>query len=237
MAEASWIPNLSRTDRICIAGLPETGKTTLLKWLTANLVVMSNQRLYIVDPLDQYAGLESTDDKLKKVVRVNPYREVIEQRQKGVVSKLLSSVERLNIVAEKLHHINNVTLVIEEAEEFLPQGRAIPFYTMHLLHAGRNWGIGIWVVTQRIQDIDKKFFGRCRHLLLFQCGFDSFDYLSNFLHKDFIRKPLRSEFNKNQYGISTLPPHHFLHFDRWTQENNVYVVKGKSLEGEKKLTK
>ena len=110
---------LKSTDRMCVAGLPGTGKTTFLKYWVAK----AEPRVYIIDPLNQYSEFGEIGD-----VSAGKHRHVS-----------LSGNRRLEFeaICHRFHSISNYVLVVEEAEQFMPQGRDLGLYTNGLIQMGR----------------------------------------------------------------------------------------------------
>jgi hypothetical protein len=176
-------------------------------------------RIYIIDHLSQYQAFGEAGDVLQGKIRYDPSIELT----KGIPPP--DPRAKLEEIAKKFHHISNTTLIIEEAELYLPQGRAIPPWTQSLIQAGRNWGCGIYLNTRRIQRLDKSFFDLCQAVFFFRCGLKSREYISDLIGKDYVVKPSRSAYNTLKYGITTLPPYHFLYFDLESEETEIGVLK------------
>lgn len=107
----------------------------------------------------------------------------------------------------------NVTFVIEEAERYLGQGKPMGENTFDLINRGRNWGVGVFAVTRRIQRLSKDFFDLCQQVFLFRCGLKSREYITDMIGKESTRQ------------IMQLPLYHFLHFSVETEESSVHVLK------------
>ena len=152
---------LRATDRIVITGLPGSGKTTLAYFLGS----FCTPNLMIIDPLNQYGQF---DDVIPEGYRFVPQR---------------NDIQDLEDICKRLNTVNNHVLLIEECEDYIFQGVSLPPYTYKVIRQGRNWGIGLIAVSQRIQEVDKKFVDRSQHLMLFKCGWTSFGYLKDALGK------------------------------------------------------
>jgi len=119
----------------------------------------------------------------------------------------------LEEICKQLHARSNVTLIIEEAEEYISQSRSMLPYTSRLIRMGRNWGIGIYATTRRIQDINKRFFDLAQHCFFFRVGLKSRDYVADMIGSEFIWPYPSPKYNRTGYTLTTLPPFHFLHFN------------------------
>ena len=180
--------NLKIDNRITIAGIPGSGKSTFARYLASYCLPPKGQEtpnLMIIDPLDQYGVF---DELIGDGYRFVPERQ---------------DIQDLERICRHLCGVNNHMLLIEECEDYLYQGVSLPPYTYKVIRQGRNWGIGIMGVSQRIQEVDKKFVDRANHLFLFKCGFESFDYLRGKLGRDRAQRVLSLD------G----PNHEFVHYD------------------------
>lgn len=186
---------LKPSNRIITAGLPETGKTTLARNLANEcLKALGKPNLYIIDPLNQYSAF---DDLIQEGYRFVPQRHDIQDFDK---------------ICQHLCTVQNHTLLIEECEDYLWQGVSLPYHAYRIVRMGRNWGIGIQGVSQRIQEVDKKFVDRCQHLFLFKCGFESFDYLKQKLGRERAQRVLNLSSEQ----------HEFVHYDIGRQTFHKY---------------
>jgi len=192
---------IDATDRICVAGLPRSGKTVLMRYLAT-----LPRRVYIIDPLNQYGEFGEVGD-------------VLSGKTRCVLR--LDEFDMFEDVCKKLHHVSNVTLVVEEAEHFIAQGRKMGTYSASLIQMGRNWGIGIWCTTRRIQGISKTFFDLAQHVMFFRCGLKSRDYIADMIGQDYVRPVIKSRYNSTGYTITTLPEHAFLHFNLETEDAQI----------------
>jgi hypothetical protein len=185
----------SMTDRLCIAGLPGTGKTIFMRYLLS----FADPDIYILDPLNQYQEFGAVGD-------------VMDGKSKRAIP-LQESPQELEIIAKKFYSLSNRVLAIEEAEQFIPQDRPLLPYTSGLVRMGRNWGIGIWGTTRRIQDINKRFFDLAQRVFFFRCGLKSREYIADLIGLEYMYPVPVPKYNKTGYSITTLPPYHCLHFD------------------------
>ena len=193
------------TDRLCISGLTGTGKTILMRYL----LTLADD-FYIIDPLDQYKEFGEIGDVLQDGKRWVPREE---------------SPREFESICQKFHAISNRILVVEEAEQYMPQGRPMLTYTSSLVRMGRNWGIGIWGTTRRIQDINKRFFDLAQRVFFFRCGFKSREYIADMLGNEYMYPRPNPKINRTGYTITTLPPYHFLHFDLEKETAQVMTLK------------
>lgn len=155
---------LTPTDRITIAGLPGTGKTTFAKYLADIYASSPNLKILIYDPLDQYRTF--ADDQ-RYVPQTDSQREFED-------------------VCKRLCAQRNTVFIIDEAEAYLTEGKLSNTYAYRLVWRGRNWGIGIIAVTRRLQDLSKRYFQLCQHCFFFQSHPMVRPYLKTFLEADAI---------------------------------------------------
>lgn len=174
---------LKTSNRTLTAGLPGTGKTRLAYFLAAEcLKGLGTPNLYIIDPLNQYGQF---DELIQEGYRFVPQRHDMQDFER---------------ICQHIWTEGNHVLLVEECEEYLWQGVSLPYYAYKVVRMGRNYGIGIQGVSQRIQEVDKKFVDRCQHLFLFKCGFESFDYLKQKLGRERAQRVLN------------LAKHNFIHY-------------------------
>ena len=134
----------------------------------------------------------------------------------------------LEAICQKLWKVSNLTLIVEEAEQYIAQGKSLLPYTSGLIRMGRNWGIGIYATTRRIQDINKRFFDLAQHCFFFRCGLKSRDYISYMLGYEYMYPAAHPVYNKTGYTITTLPPFHCLHFNLEDETAQVLTLKLRS---------
>ena len=140
-------------------------------------------------------------------------------------------------------------LAIEEAEQYLSQQRAMLPYTSGLIRMGRNWGIGVYATTRRIQDINKRFFDLAQHCFFFRCGLKSRQYIADLIGYEYVYPYPSRKYNLTGYCITTLPSFHWLHFNLedetaevgvlrlGAREHLATVEKGKKVEAPRELAK
>ena len=167
--------------------MPGTGKTYFMRYLAT----LAEPDILIIDPLDQYSMFPDECRYIPKRETPNELEDIC----KGLFARV------------------NCTLIIEEAEQYISQGRAMLQYTSGLIRMGRNWGIGVWATTRRIQDINKRFFDLAQHCFFFRCGLKSRDYIADMIGPEFVFPTASPKYNKTGYCILTLPPFHALHFN------------------------
>lgn len=182
-------------DRIIISGLTGTGKTYLLRYFATQF----EPDILIIDPLDQYSNF--LDE-----CRYIPKRE---------------TPNELEQICKSLWSRANVTLIIEESEQYLQQGRSILPFTSGLIRMGRNWGIGVFATTRRIQDLNKRLFDLAQHAFFFRCGLQSRDYIARMIGPEYVYPYPAPKYNKTGYTITTLPEYAFLHLDLKTETADV----------------
>ena len=180
--------NLKISNRIVVAGIPGSGKSTFARYLASHCLPPQGQtepNLMIIDPLNQYGVF---DELIGDGYRFVPERQ---------------DIQDLERICRHLCGVSNHMLLIEECEDYIYQGVSLPPYTYKVIRQGRNWGIGLMGVSQRIQEVDKKFVDRANHLFLFKCGFESFSYLREKIGKERAVRVLALD------G----PTHEFVHYD------------------------
>lgn len=155
----------------------------------------------------------------------------------------------LEEICKSLWARSNVVLAVEEAEQYISQQKAMLPYTSGLIRMGRNWGIGVWATTRRIQDINKRFFDLAQHCFLFRVGLKSREYIANLIGPEYVYVYPSCRYNKTGYCLASLPPYHFIHYNLETEEAEVAVLqlgarehistaeKGKKAEAPKGLPK
>lgn len=175
---------LKTSNRIITAGLPGSGKTKLAYFLAAECQKsLGTPNLYIIDPLNQYGQF---DELIQEGYRFVPQRHDMQDFER---------------ICQHLWVEQNHVLIIEECEEYLWQGVSLPYHAYKVVRMGRNRGIGIQGVSQRIQEVDKKFTDRCQHYFFFKCGMESFGYLKERLGRERAQRVLNLE------------KHNFIHYD------------------------
>ena len=185
---------MQSTDRIVITGLPRTGKTTLARHFARS----AGKNLYIVDPLNQYGEFDAVIPKGNRVIP-QPGEEMV----------------MFENICRKLCLVTNHRLLLEECEDYLGQGLLLPPFANRVIRQGRNWGIGIIAITQRLPEISKRFFDRCQHIFFFRCGVYSQDY---------IRDRIGREKAERVFKLS-IDRHEFLHYDVGADSAQVYALK------------
>lgn len=151
---------MKTTDRVLVCGMPGSGKTTMAKYLAS---AIPEGRLLIYDTLRQYRNFP---DKCRYIPQHS------------------DSVIEFDNVCKYLCSVKDFVFVIEEADLYMGQYMRFGTWTSELVNVGRNWGIGIIAVTQRIQEINKRFFGRCSHVFFFQCGIQAKQYITDMVGKE-----------------------------------------------------
>ncbi|GAF81587.1 unnamed protein product, partial [marine sediment metagenome] len=87
-------------------------------------------------------------------------------------------------MCQYLRGVSNHTFFVEEAERYLRQGVSLGSQAFDLFNRGRNWGIGIYAVTRRIQTLSKDFFDLCQYCIFFKCGLTSREYIEKLIGKE-----------------------------------------------------
>ena len=174
------LANLARDNRLCICGLPGSGKTTL----TRHICSLLEPRVLIYDPLDQYRMFKDNNRYIPKS----------------------DSLVEFESVCRQLCATKNITFVVEEAERYLGQGKPLGPYAFDLCNRGRNWNVGVYAVTRRIQRISKDFFDLCQSIIFFKNGAKSRMYIRDLVGKEIA------------VWIYELERFHFLYYSLETEE-------------------
>lgn len=178
---------IKSTDRVTVCGLPGTGKTTLAKYFAS----LTEPKCLIYDPLQQYEGFP---EECRYIPRSD-------------------SLQEFDSICRRLRATGNITFIVEECERYIGQGKPLGENAFDLINRGRNWGVGIFAVTRRIQRLSKDFFDLCQHCFIFRIGLKSRGYVADMIGWDETRK------------IMALPLYHFLHYNVETEESSVHVLK------------
>lgn len=163
---------ISSDNRITIAGMTGTGKTTL-----AHFMLRKFSKVLVWDPLSQYAEF-------------NHYVPELGNR------------EEFEYVCKQVWDRGNVMLAVEEADFVLKEGPDLLPYTYKCMHQGRNRGIGVMAVTPRIADLSKKMFSLSNHVYLFKFfAPNDIDYIKGFLGREWaVRIRSLPDFHFVYYG-------------------------------------
>ncbi len=193
--------NFKTDDRIAVTGQPGTGKSVFTMYLAT---LIPEDRLLIVDPLDQYGQFP---DKCR------------------YVPKDTSPAEEFNALAKQVMARGNVTLFVEEAQRYMPEGKAIGEDTMAMINRGRNFGVGIVAISQRIQHITKNYWDLAQNIVFFRPGLKTRTILGEFGTKD------------AKVAIENLRDREFIHFslrdDTWNKAMLKFPQDRMPAEGEK----
>ena len=189
MPQTHDILKVTSTDRLGLFGQPGTGKTKLFQYLAT---LVPEERLMIYDPLDQYGQFP---DRCREVPKDS------------------NATQEVNDFCRRMMARGNVTVFVEEAQQYLPESHKIGDHTAAMLNRGRNYGIGVFVSSQRIQDITKRFFDLAQTIIFFRCGFTSRSYIGALLPKDAAMR------------INRLQDRQFLYYDLRTENYNVSTLK------------
>jgi hypothetical protein len=178
--------DIDRSDRLCIAGLPRTGKSTFIEALATMLA----PRVLVYDSLNQYHQLDPA------------LRYVPDQH----------TPEEFEMVCRRLCATPNMTFIVEEAQEYIGQDKPLGRYASMLIKQGRNWGVGVYACSQRIQSVNKDFVDLCVRHVLFQCGVKSREYIASMFGMELAME------------VTDLPDHHFLYYKVDRQTYRVCVL-------------
>lgn len=148
--------------------------------------------ILIYDPLDQYRAF--TDEE-----RYIPEAD---------------SQAEFDATCRRLCAVPNVVFIVDEAEAYLREGYLSNTYAFKLVKRGRNWGVGIYAVTRRLQDLSKGFFELCQHCFFFNCHPRVRKYLKDWLEPEAID------------AIMSLPKYDFVYYN---METHQWLVSGLEL--------
>ena len=180
---------IKSSDRVGVVGQPGTGKTVFFKYL----ITLCDQKSRLIwDPLDQYGGFPD---------------------ENRIVPEDLNPVQEFDDLCAKLYARGNVTVFVEEAQLYLPESQLLPVNTTKVLNRGRNFGIGLMVCSQRIQEINKRFFDLAQTVVFFRCGMTSQNYIKKLVPKDVANEIFR------------LKDKEFIYFSLRTEEWNKSTLK------------
>ena len=173
MPNKSKLPPVKSTDRVAISGIPDSGKTVFAQFMA--LRAMPN--VFVYDPLDQFTMIPA---------------------DKRYVPETDSMAE-FEAICAKMCSVTNTMFIVEEGEKYIRQGGKLEKHAFDVINRGRNWGIGMVVVTRRIQALSKDFFDLAAHSYLFRCAPGS-------------RRYLEEKIGKQRAGqVIGLPPRYYLH--------------------------
>lgn len=170
-----------------IAGLPGTGKSTFAKYLADMFRHYPGYSILIYDPLDQYRAFSDEERYIPEA----------------------DSQTEFDATCRRLCAVSNVVFIVDEAEAYLREGYLSNTYAFKLVKRGRNWGVGIYAVTRRLQDLSKGFFELCQHCFFFNCHPRVKDYLKKQLEPEAIS------------AIMSLAKYDFVHYNMETHEWSV----------------
>lgn len=144
-------------ETIVVCGMKGVGKTEWLRWYANQL-----PRVFMFDPMDEFPEFEN---------RHVPYTD---------------KPAELELVAEKLWQIGNVTLFVDEAELYLPNKLFVPPNTFKIITRGRDRpghrGVGLVACTRRLANLNKTVFGLSSHVIIFRIfGVPDIKYLGEFV--------------------------------------------------------
>ena len=173
-------------DRIAITGQPGTGKSVFTNYLAS---LIPEDRLLIIDPLDQYGNFPDAC---------------------RIVPQDIDPVAEFNEIARQVMLKGDKTVFVEEAQRYMPEGEHIGKDTMAMINRGRNFGVGIVAISQRIQHINKNFWDVAQNIVFFRPGLKTRGrYLAEFVAPD------------AKAAIEHLPDHQFIYYslrdDSWNK--------------------
>ncbi|MCP4609558.1 MAG: ATP-binding protein [Planctomycetes bacterium] len=129
---------IKTTDRITVAGTPDTGKTIFVKALLRSIPA----RIRVFDPLGQYGEFDNIVPRSSGQF-VEVCREVWDQGNTFFV------------IEESELYLPNIPL------------SGVDDHIARLILQGRNRGIGIMAVTHSLSDFSKPFFKACKNVFIF----------------------------------------------------------------------
>ncbi len=150
---------ISSDNRITIAGMTGTGKTTL-----ARFILKKFSSVLVWDPLGQY----------------NDFNHYIPQTGK---------LDEFEYVCKNVWQRGNVLLAIEEAEQVLGERLSWSDHAYKIVNMGRNRGIGLMAITRRIAELKKTVFGLSDHVYLYKFfAPNDVDYVKSFLGREWANR-------------------------------------------------
>lgn len=157
---------------VTVCGMKGTGKSNLERFL-----LKMYPSVFVFDVLEEF------QDYPNYIPRTNDPRE-------------------LDSVAKAIWNQGNVTLLVSEAELFLPNTGTLPPNIFRLLTRGRHRNIGVIVDTRRIANLSKTAFSLSEHVFVFR-HFSPTDtrYLQEFLPVD-------------AKQLANLQDYHYWHYTR-----------------------
>lgn len=160
--------DLRSTDRLTVSGQTGTGKSTF----TAFIAALAMPALLLWDPLDQYQGFKTVT-----IEQIEAGRSFTRFGNRFV--PLEDTQQEFERVCTALRSMSEITFIVEECEQYIGQDKPLGAEARRLINRGRNWGVGVYAVTRRIQDLNKSFFDLCRIAIFFRAGLRSYDYIKS----------------------------------------------------------
>jgi len=161
------------SDTVC--GAKGSGKTWLIKHGIIPALQASGHEVFVFDVLEEFTE----------------YPHYVPQSD---------SPKELDRVAKIIWNRWNCTLIVSEAELYLPVTQQLQPNVFKIITRGRHRNVGIVADTRRIANLNKTIFGLSEHVFIFHHWSPTdLDYLKGFVPRD-VRE------------LATLPLRHFWHY-------------------------
>ena len=158
------------TNLMTFCGLRESGKSVQAKYLIAMYHrLFSDVDLHIYDPNDEYHGYGT----IEPFVPGDSPSGDTQQTFDGYCSFFRATPGK-------------AVWFIDEAEQYMREGKVFVPDLQYLILRGRHDGKGIVCITQEVQAFSKRFFNRCDWIYIFKCGLKSYNYFGDLLRKEVI---------------------------------------------------
>lgn len=145
---------LKNTDIIVISGERGTGKSTLAMYFARMF-----PRYVVYDALGEY-------------------------QEKGFENVYIpgsSESYEFERFCKACWEVENIMVVIDEAETFMPEGRNFPEHAFKIVMQGRHRNIGMIVTTKRIAELKKTIVSQAKYVILFRHFLrNDIDYIRSF---------------------------------------------------------
>lgn len=149
-----------------------SGKRGYGKTTVAKTIISKLQRVSIWDPMHEYT---------------NSYIP-----QSG-------SIDEFDSFLKRHWHTGNIFILVDEADQVMPEGRPLSLYANKIINLGRHRNIGMGMITRRLASLNKTAFSQSQEIILFHhfmpndlrylsefiTGADRLQYLQKFEYKTY----------------------------------------------------